>query len=62
MKEKSALVSPREAARRLGITLQFVYMELWANRIPGARRSGQLWQIPEKAIQERLSRRERRNV
>jgi excisionase family DNA binding protein len=61
MTKKGNLLSPREAARRLGITLQFVYMELWANRIPGARRLGRHWQIPERAIEERLNRREQKN-
>jgi excisionase family DNA binding protein len=61
MKRRDDLLTPKEAAQRLGITLQFVYMELWANRIPGAHRSGRRWQIPEKTIEQRLSRREKNN-
>ena len=54
-------LSPREAAQRLGTTLQYLYTELWADRIPGARRSGRVWVIPEAAIRERLNRRGRKN-
>ena len=43
---KTDWVSVKEAARRRGCTLKYVYDLLAAGRIPGARKIGKVWQIP----------------
>jgi hypothetical protein len=50
-------LSPKEVARQKGVTLQFVYCQLWADRIPGARKIGKTWVIPVEAIQKQGERR-----
>ena len=49
----------REAAQSLGWTRKYVYDLLYDGRIEGAQKVGRTWNIPRKAIQERLSRREK---
>ncbi len=55
-KAKERGLSPREAALRLGIGLDFVYRELWSGKLPGRKEEGR-WVIPATAIEERLARR-----
>ena len=50
---KVEYLSPREAAIRLGITLNAVYALLWAGKLP-AKRSDNRWQIYASAVEERL--------
>jgi len=54
---KDADVSPREAARLLGVSLYYIYQSLWAGKFPG-RKVGDQWRIPMAAIKERLAARE----
>ena len=55
MKDEKYL-KPREAARRLGISLQLVYQLLWTGKLEGVNDHGR-WKIPIEAVEERLSRR-----
>ncbi len=55
-KTKETGLSPREAALRLSIGLDFVYRELWSGKLPGRKEEGR-WVIPATAIEERLARR-----
>jgi hypothetical protein len=48
-------LTPRQFAQRRGTSLYFVYHELWANRLPGARKVGKSWRIPLAALEERLN-------
>ncbi len=59
-KRKNRMLSPREAAQRLGTSLYFVYHELWANRLPGARKVGKVWRIPAEGVEDRVKQREAR--
>jgi len=52
-------MSPREAAVRLGCSLDFVYRQLWTGRIPGAKKVSGHWTIPTKAVEARLEARKR---
>jgi excisionase family DNA binding protein len=49
-------VSVREAARRLGWTLKYVYDLLYSGRLLGTK-VGRKWSIPASAVEELLSRR-----
>jgi excisionase family DNA binding protein len=46
-------VSAVEAARRLGIGLDYLYSLLWTRKLAG-RKVGRSWRIPESAIAGRL--------
>jgi len=59
-KVREPMLSPREAAQRLGVTLDWIYRELWSNRLPG-RRQGAKWLIPASAVGGRLREREKRD-
>jgi excisionase family DNA binding protein len=54
-------LTPRQAAKRLDVSLYFVYHCLWAGKLPGARKAGKTWRIPAKAVEARLKQREARN-
>jgi hypothetical protein len=53
---KSAIYSTSDAARAMGITLTYLFHELWAGRIPGAHKQDGKWQIPRQAVEERRDR------
>ena len=48
-------LSPREAANRLGITLNAVYALLWAGKISADQRNGR-WYISAAAVEKRLAK------
>jgi excisionase family DNA binding protein len=52
-KEMSAI----EAARRLGVGLDYVYSLLWTGKLQG-RKWGRRWRIPVEAVDARLKQRE----
>ena len=52
----------REAAKKLGCTLKYVYDLLYAGRFKGARKVGRSWAIPEVSIKTILNKRERDNA
>jgi excisionase family DNA binding protein len=45
-----------EAARTLGIGLDYLYGLLWTGKLPGHKVDGQ-WRIPAKAVEARLKKR-----
>jgi hypothetical protein len=51
-----------DAARTMGITLTYLFHELWAGRIPGAFKEDGKWRIPRQAIEARLKRQRNRKV
>ncbi len=62
MAEKSErMLSAREAVRRLGVSLDFLYRILWSGQLPGAQKVGSQWRIPAQAVEARLRKREKDN-
>ncbi|HWZ45956.1 MAG TPA: helix-turn-helix domain-containing protein [Candidatus Saccharimonadales bacterium] len=53
-KELSAI----EAARRLGVGLDYLYSLLWTGKLQG-RKVGEQWRIPPEAVEARLSKKEK---
>ncbi len=49
---KETEVSAVEAARRLGVGLDYLYSLLWTRKLAG-RKAGRHWRIPESAVVER---------
>lgn len=54
MPEREEMLSPKEVAKLSSITLDLIYRELWAGRIPGARKIGKRWMIPVGTAMARL--------
>jgi excisionase family DNA binding protein len=50
---KAEYLTPREAAVKLGISLNAVYALLWAGKLH-ANRAENRWQIPSSEVEERL--------
>jgi excisionase family DNA binding protein len=50
------MLSPREAAQRLGISLNAVYALIWAGKMPAERHANR-WLLSVAAIEARLTRR-----
>ena len=46
-------VSAVEAARRLGVGLDYVYSLLWTGKLVGYK-VGRIWRVPLRAIRDRL--------
>jgi excisionase family DNA binding protein len=46
-------VSAIEAARRLGVGLDYLYSLLWTGKLPG-RKVARRWRIPAEAVEARL--------
>jgi excisionase family DNA binding protein len=51
-KRTATILSPRQVAQMWGTSLTWVYVELWAGRIPGAQKVGRKWRIPRSAMRE----------
>ncbi len=49
---KQQSITPVEAARRLGVTLQYLYTLLWTGRLQ-ARREGKRWLVDAQAVERR---------
>jgi excisionase family DNA binding protein len=49
-------LTPAQAARRLGITLDAIYKLLYAAKLPG-KKVGARWLLPADAVEERLRKR-----
>lgn len=51
--------SPAEAARKLGISLEYVYRQIWAGKLPAQKKNGK-WYVPalelERRVKDRRSR------
>ena len=55
MAEKSErMLSAREARKRLGVSLDFLYRILWSGQLPGSQKVGSQWRIPPRAVEARL--------
>ena len=46
-------LSAVEAARRLGVGLDYLYSLLWTGKLPG-RKLGRRWEVPLEAVQARI--------
>jgi excisionase family DNA binding protein len=53
---KQSEVSAVEAARRLGVGLDYLYSLLWTGKLPG-QKVGTRWRIPVRAVEIRLTQR-----
>ena len=58
MKNMQDEVSAIEAARKLGVGLDYVYSLLWTGKLAG-HKVGKVWRIPALAVAERLKALER---
>lgn len=47
-------LTPSDAARRMGCTLDWIYRELRAGRFRGAVKSGKHWKIPAHVVTARV--------
>ncbi len=54
-------ISAIEAARRLGVGLDYLYSLLWTGKLEG-RKVGHRWHIPAAAVEARRKAREGRNA
>jgi excisionase family DNA binding protein len=55
MTTKKTELSAIEAARRLGIGLDYLYSLLWTGKLRGLK-VGKQWRIPAKAVEARLKK------
>jgi len=53
---KTQELSAIEAARRLGVGLDYLYSLLWTGKLQG-RKAGKKWRIPVEAVEARLRQR-----
>jgi len=53
---KTQELSAIEAARRLGVGLDYLYSLLWTGKLQG-RKTGKQWRIPVEAVEARLRQR-----
>jgi excisionase family DNA binding protein len=53
---KTQELSAIEAARRLGVGLDYLYSLLWTGKLQG-RKAGKQWRIPVEAVEARLRQR-----
>lgn len=54
--EQSEEMTAMEAARKLGVGLDYLYSLLWTGKLE-ARKVGSQWRIPTNAVEARLKRR-----
>lgn len=52
---KRSTISPRELAKQRQVSLDYIYRELWAGKVPGAMKAGKVWRIPAQAANSRGS-------
>ncbi len=57
MASREKEVSAIEAARKLGVGLDYLYSLLWTGKLAG-RKVGKRWRIPAEAVEARLKERE----
>ena len=51
---KNAYITPIEVAKKLGISVDYVYRLLWMKKLPGKKVDGK-WLVLEQAVEERLA-------
>jgi excisionase family DNA binding protein len=56
MTTKTQEISAIEAARKLGVGLDYLYSLLWTGKLQG-RKVGKQWRIPVEAVETRLKQR-----
>jgi excisionase family DNA binding protein len=56
MTTKTQEISAIEAARKLGVGLDYLYSLLWTGKLQG-RKVGKQWRIPADAVEARLKQR-----
>jgi excisionase family DNA binding protein len=54
--KKQLELSPRDAAQKLGVGLDYLYSLLWTGKLQG-RKVGKRWLIPAEAVEARLEQR-----
>jgi len=54
--KKEPELTPRDAAQKLGVGLDYLYSLLWTRKLQG-RKVGKLWLIPAEAVEARLEQR-----
>jgi len=57
--EGAAELTPRQAARRLGVSLDSIYSLVWSGKLAGRQHDGR-WLIPLAAVEARLLAKEKR--
>lgn len=60
-KDKEATLTPGQVAQRLGVSLPFVYYQLWAGKLPG-QKVGKSWRIPLSVVEQYERQRETWNA
>jgi excisionase family DNA binding protein len=54
--KKQLELTPRDAAQKLGVGLDYLYSLLWTGKLQG-RKVGKRWLIPTEAVEARLEQR-----
>jgi excisionase family DNA binding protein len=54
--KKQPELTPRDAAQKLGVGLDYLYSLLWTGKLQG-RKVGKRWLIPAEAVEARLEQR-----
>lgn len=54
-------LTPKKAAQKLGIRLDYLYSLIWARKIPARRVEGR-WYIPAQSVEDRLETQEARHA
>jgi len=57
---KDQEITPIEAARKLGVGLDYLYSLLWTGKLAG-RKTGNRWRVSLASVEARLKEREARN-
>jgi excisionase family DNA binding protein len=55
MRENSQTIGVRDAARKLSVTIKYVYDLLYMGKLPG-QKIGRQWRIPVSSVEARLKK------
>jgi excisionase family DNA binding protein len=56
MRQRTPTIGPREAARKLNVTITYIYSLLYSGKLP-AEKVARQWRIPLSAVEARLKQR-----
>lgn len=56
MRQNTQTIGVRDAARKLSVTIKYVYDLLYMGKLPG-QKIGRQWRIPAEAVEDRLKKR-----
>ena len=56
MRQNTQTIGVRDAARKLSVTIKYVYDLLYMGKLPG-HKIGRQWRIPAEAVEDRLKKR-----